>query len=86
MRAYGDRQTPRSSRRSSALLRCGHPLGLQARIEALQANRATIDNIRLWDEQPLMATFGQLQEDPEPTTSSATSTSTATGSTAAIGR
>jgi uncharacterized membrane protein (UPF0182 family) len=28
----------------------------------LQANQATIDNIRLWDEQPLMATYRQLQE------------------------
>ncbi len=25
-------------------------------------NRATIDNIRLWDHRPLLATFGQLQE------------------------
>ena len=31
-------------------------------LASLQANQATIDNIRLWDEQPLMATFGQLQE------------------------
>ncbi|KVS38431.1 UPF0182 family protein [Burkholderia ubonensis] len=29
---------------------------------ALQANRATIDNIRLWDAQPLMDTYAQLQE------------------------
>jgi uncharacterized membrane protein (UPF0182 family) len=29
---------------------------------ALQANRATIDNIRLWDWQPLMNTYAQLQE------------------------
>lgn len=29
---------------------------------SLQANQATIDNIRLWDEQPLMATYRQLQE------------------------
>ena len=29
---------------------------------SLQANQATIDNIRLWDEQPLLATYGQLQE------------------------
>ncbi len=29
---------------------------------ALQANRATIDNIRLWDRQPLMDTYAQLQE------------------------
>ncbi|MBN9489443.1 MAG: UPF0182 family protein [Alphaproteobacteria bacterium] len=29
---------------------------------ALQANRATVDNIRLWDWQPLMDTYAQLQE------------------------
>ena len=29
---------------------------------SLQANQATIDNIRLWDEPPLMATYRQLQE------------------------
>lgn len=29
---------------------------------SLQANRATIDNIRLWDLQPLMDTYAQLQE------------------------
>ena len=31
-------------------------------IESLRANRATIDNIRLWDWQPLMDTYAQLQE------------------------
>jgi uncharacterized protein len=31
-------------------------------LDALQANRATIDNIRLWDVQPLMDTYAQLQE------------------------
>ncbi|OAJ52325.1 hypothetical protein A6V36_17810 [Paraburkholderia ginsengiterrae] len=31
-------------------------------LAALQANRATIDNIRLWDVQPLMDTYAQLQE------------------------
>jgi uncharacterized membrane protein (UPF0182 family) len=30
--------------------------------KALQANRATIDNIRLWDWHPLMDTYAQLQE------------------------
>jgi uncharacterized membrane protein (UPF0182 family) len=30
--------------------------------QALDANRATIDNIRLWDWQPLMDTYGQMQE------------------------
>jgi uncharacterized protein len=28
----------------------------------IRANRATIDNIRLWDRDPLLQTFGQLQE------------------------
>ncbi|HEX5133283.1 MAG TPA: UPF0182 family protein, partial [Candidatus Krumholzibacteria bacterium] len=28
----------------------------------IHANRATIDNIRLWDRDPLLQTFGQLQE------------------------
>ncbi len=30
--------------------------------QSLAANRATIDNIRLWDWQPLMDTYGQMQE------------------------
>ena len=30
--------------------------------QSLQDNRATIDNIRLWDHQPLMDTYAQLQE------------------------
>jgi hypothetical protein len=30
--------------------------------QALDANRATVDNIRLWDWQPLMDTYGQMQE------------------------
>src|SRR5258708_7106286 len=29
---------------------------------SLEANRPTIDNIRLWDVQPLMDTYAQLQE------------------------
>ena len=28
----------------------------------VQANRPTIDNVRLWDRDPLLQTFGQLQE------------------------
>jgi uncharacterized protein len=28
---------------------------------AIAANRATIDNVRLWDREPLLQTFGQLQ-------------------------
>src|SRR6267143_2586709 len=28
----------------------------------IQANRATINNVRLWDRDPLLQTFGQLQE------------------------
>lgn len=31
-------------------------------LASLQANRATIDNVRLWDVQPLMDTYAQLQE------------------------
>ncbi|MGT0193898.1 UPF0182 family membrane protein [Burkholderia pyrrocinia] len=31
-------------------------------LASLQANRATVDNIRLWDVQPLMDTYAQLQE------------------------
>src|SRR5258708_841818 len=30
--------------------------------KTLEANKATIDNIRLWDWQPLMDTYAQLQE------------------------
>jgi len=30
--------------------------------ESLQNNRATVDNIRLWDWEPLLDTYGQLQE------------------------
>src|SRR6202040_4343190 len=30
--------------------------------KTLEANQATIDNIRLWDWQPLMDTYGQMQE------------------------
>ncbi|UCF40506.1 MAG: UPF0182 family protein [Gemmatimonadota bacterium] len=28
----------------------------------IQANRGTIENVRLWDREPLLQTFGQLQE------------------------
>jgi uncharacterized protein len=28
----------------------------------IRANRATIDNVRLWDRDPLLQTFGQIQE------------------------
>ena len=28
----------------------------------IQNNRATLDNVRLWDHQPLLETFGQIQE------------------------
>jgi uncharacterized membrane protein (UPF0182 family) len=31
-------------------------------LASLDANRATVDNIRLWDVQPLMDTYAQLQE------------------------
>jgi hypothetical protein len=30
--------------------------------EDIANNRATLDNVRLWDHQPLLETFGQLQE------------------------
>jgi uncharacterized membrane protein (UPF0182 family) len=29
---------------------------------SIEANRATLENVRLWDHQPLLETFGQLQE------------------------
>ncbi len=31
-------------------------------LATLRANAATIDNVRLWDREPLLRTFGQLQE------------------------
>ena len=31
-------------------------------VREIQANRPTIDNVRLWDRDPLLQTFGQLQE------------------------
>lgn len=38
------------------------PAGQELNLTSLEANRATIDNIRLWDVQPLMDTYAQLQE------------------------
>ncbi|WP_046869449.1 UPF0182 family protein [Microvirga massiliensis] len=38
------------------------PVEQNLTVDSLRANQATIDNIRLWDEQPLMATYAQLQE------------------------
>src|SRR6266481_4971043 len=38
------------------------PVEQSLTLQALQANQATTDNIRLWDWQPLMDTYGQLQE------------------------
>jgi uncharacterized membrane protein (UPF0182 family) len=38
------------------------PVEQSLTFEALEANRATIDNIRLWDWQPLMDTYSQMQE------------------------
>ncbi len=29
---------------------------------SIEANRETLDNVRLWDHQPLLETFGQIQE------------------------
>ena len=31
-------------------------------LQDVQANRGTVDNVRLWDREPLLQTFGQLQE------------------------
>jgi uncharacterized membrane protein (UPF0182 family) len=31
-------------------------------LESLRANAATIDNVRLWDREPLLRTFSQIQE------------------------
>ncbi|CAE6763301.1 UPF0182 family membrane protein [Paraburkholderia haematera] len=38
------------------------PAEQELNLSSLEANRATIDNIRLWDVQPLMDTYAQLQE------------------------
>jgi len=38
------------------------PVEQNLTFNSLQRNQATIDNIRLWDEQPLMSTYSQLQE------------------------
>jgi uncharacterized membrane protein (UPF0182 family) len=40
-----------------------HELGAGGPVspEMIAANRATIDNVRLWDREPLLQTFGQLQ-------------------------
>jgi len=39
-----------------------YPAEEELSFQSLQNNRATIDNIRLWDWQPLLDTYGQLQE------------------------
>ena len=38
-------------------------IGAEARVtpQNIAANRATIDNVRLWDREPLLQTFGQIQ-------------------------
>lgn len=38
------------------------PAGDALTMADLASNRATIDNIRLWDQKPLIATYSQLQE------------------------
>ncbi|CAE6852824.1 hypothetical protein R69658_07247 [Paraburkholderia aspalathi] len=38
------------------------PADQELNLASLETNRATIDNIRLWDVQPLMDTYAQLQE------------------------
>ena len=37
-------------------------VGQELNLAAMEGNRATIDNIRLWDVQPLQDTYAQLQE------------------------
>src|SRR5919112_4714769 len=41
-----------------------HDLGAATELtpEMIAANRATIDNVRLWDREPLLQTYGQIQE------------------------
>jgi uncharacterized membrane protein (UPF0182 family) len=38
-------------------------VGVEARLtpQTIASNRATIDNVRLWDREPLLQTFGQIQ-------------------------
>jgi uncharacterized protein len=38
-------------------------VGVEAKLtpQSIAANRATIDNVRLWDREPLLQTFGQIQ-------------------------
>jgi len=38
-------------------------IGVETRLtpQTIAANRATIDNVRLWDREPLLQTFGQIQ-------------------------
>jgi uncharacterized protein len=38
------------------------PVEYNLTLGSLDADRGTIDNVRLWDEQPLMDTYAQLQE------------------------
>ena len=38
------------------------PVEERLNFASLEANRATVDNIRLWDWQPLISTYAQLQE------------------------
>ena len=38
------------------------PVEQNLSLETIEANKATINNIRLWDWQPLMDTYAQLQE------------------------
>ncbi|MFW5876746.1 MAG: UPF0182 family protein [Myxococcota bacterium] len=35
---------------------------LELTLEDIEANRSTVDNIRLWDHKPLLDTFAQIQE------------------------
>src|SRR2546426_744624 len=53
------RRSPRPAHRPAA-----RPAPGEARLTErdIRANRPTIDNVRLWDRDPLLQTFGQLQE------------------------
>ncbi len=56
--------SPRRARRSrSTGSRSASCTGEAALTRAdIEANRETLDNVRLWDHQPLLETFGQIQE------------------------
>ena len=64
------------------------PLSGDARLSRadLERNAATIENVPLWNDQPLLDTFGQMQEIRTYYDFVSASTTTATSSTASTGR